>query len=141
MDCITKFAPLDTWQQFQNELSSEFPPDSLERVVGVLRDMGYNSLKDIYDMTPSIREMLESVAPTMRLTMSFRMVKDADDTTDNWNVDDGIVVVGAESMCIIDSARTAKVRIFSFDGLRQLVVIIHNDEPEAWISFGNVFSG
>ena len=92
-------------------------------------------------MTPSIREMLESVAPTMRLTMSFRMVKEADDTTDNWNVDDGIVVVGAESMYVIDSARTAKVRTFTLDDLRQLVVIIHNDGPETWISFGNVFSG
>ena len=76
MDCITKPDPLDTWQQFQNELSSELSPDSIERAVGVLRDMGYNSLKDIYDMTPSSREMLESVAPTMRLTMSFRIVKD-----------------------------------------------------------------
>ena len=69
MVCITKFAPLDTWQQFQNELSSELSPDSLERAVGVLRYIGgYNSPKDIYDMKPSIREMLESVAPTMRLT-------------------------------------------------------------------------
>ena len=142
MVCITKFAPLDTWQQFQNELSSELPPDSLERAIEVLRNIGgYNSPKDIYDMTPSIREMLESVAPTMRLTMSFRMAKEADDTTDNWNVDDGIVVVGAESMYVTDSARTAKVRTFTLDDLRQLVVIIHNDEPETWISFGNVFSG
>ena len=141
MDCITRVAPLDTWQQFQSELSSELSPDSLEGVVGVLRHMGYNSPKDIRDMTPSTREKLESVAPTMRLTMSFRMVKEADDTTDNWNVDDGIVVVGAESMYVIDSARTAKVRTFTLDDLRQLVVIIHNDEPETWISFGNVFSG
>ena len=51
MDCITKFAPLDTWQQFQSELSSELSPDSLESVVGVLRGMGYNSPKDIRDMT------------------------------------------------------------------------------------------
>ena len=142
MDCVTRFAPLDTWQQFQSELSSELPPDSLEQVVGVLRYMGrYNGPKDIHDMTPSIREMLESVAPTMRLTMSFRMVKDADDTTDNWNVDDGIVVVGAESMHVTDSTRTTRVRTFTLDDFRQLVVIIHVEEPKTWISFRNVFSG
>ena len=149
MDCVTRFAPLDTWQQFQSELSSELPPDSLEQVVGVLRYMGrYNGPKDIHDMTPSIREMLESVAPTMRLTMSIRMVKDVGDTTDNWNVDDGIVVVGAESMHVTDSTRTTRVRTFTLDDFRQLVVMIHVREPKngfpsgmssrVWLLCGNI---
>ena len=83
--------------------------------------MGYDSPKDICNMTPPTRKELdkelESVVPTMHLIMSSRMVDGVDGTTDDWDVDDGIVVVGTDRMHVTDSARNTRVRTFTFDKL------------------------